>query len=136
LLGALVAGAFLGALGAVIVAARVVVRGVTVPWGLVLMLVAVGVIARGAAWMLGSRRGAAAVGLGWIIPTVLLASTGRGGDVLMPDVPRTYVYLIGGLVLVLLAALLPLPVDDEVSADPDPEPDPDAPPAAPVHPFE
>lgn len=113
--GAVVGGVALGALGAVIVSARVVVAGVTVPWGLALMLVAVGVCARGAAWIMGSRRGAAAVGIGWLVPTVVLASTGRGGDVLMPDVPRTYVYLIGGLVLVVLASLLPIPPDDPVA---------------------
>jgi hypothetical protein len=106
---ALIGGLLLGLLGAVVVAARVTVGSFTVPWGLALMLAAVGVGARGSAWTAGTRRAAAAFGMGWIVPSVILASTGRGGDVVLPDVPRTFIYLIGGLVLVLLATAWPLP---------------------------
>jgi hypothetical protein len=73
------------------------------------MLVALPVCVRAAAWFVGSRTGAVAVALGWVAPTMLLASTNPGGDVLLPDLTRTYVYLIGGAVLVLMASVWPLP---------------------------
>lgn len=107
--GLLAGGIVLGLVGTVLTAARVVVRGVTVPWGLVLVLVAVLACVRGAAWLIGSRRGAALVGLGWVLPTLAFATTNPGGDVLLPDVPRTYAYLGGATLVVVLAVALPLP---------------------------
>jgi hypothetical protein len=107
--GLLVGGIALGLVGTVLAASRTIVRGTTVPWGLVLVLVAVLACVRGAAWLLGSRRGAALVGLGWVLPTLAFATTNPGGDVLLPDVPRTYVYLGGATLLVVLAVALPLP---------------------------
>ena len=107
--GLLVGGVVLGLIGTVLAAARTVVRGLTVPWGLVLVLVAILACVRGAAWLVGSRRGAALVGLGWVLPTLAFATTNPGGDVLLPDVPRTYAYLGGATLIVVLAAALPLP---------------------------
>jgi hypothetical protein len=107
--GLLVGGLALGLFGTVLAAARTTVRGTTVPWGVVLVLVTVLACVRGAAWLLGSRRGAALVGLGWVLPTLAFATTNPGGDVLLPDEPRTYVYLVGATVLVVLAVALPLP---------------------------
>ena len=34
---------------------------------------------------------------------------GPGGDVLLPDVPRTWIYLLGTALLLVLAVALPLP---------------------------
>ncbi|MDA8436499.1 MAG: DUF6113 family protein [Actinomycetales bacterium] len=107
--GLLLGGVVLGLVGTVLTAARAFVRGVTVPWGLVLVLVAVLACVRGAAWLVGSRRGAALVGLGWVLPTLAFATTNPGGDVLLPDVPRTYAYLGGAALIVVLAVALPLP---------------------------
>jgi hypothetical protein len=107
--GLLVGGIVLGLFGAVVVASRMFVRGVTVPWGLVLTLVTVLACVRGAAWLVGSRRGAALVGLGWVLPTLAFATTNPGGDILLPDLTRTYVYLVASAALVLLAVALPLP---------------------------
>jgi hypothetical protein len=107
--GLLLGGVALGLVGTVLMAARTVTRGTTVPWGLVLVLVAVLACVRGAAWLLGSRRGAALVALGWVLPTLAFATTNPGGDVLLPDEPRTYVYLGGATLLVVLAVALPLP---------------------------
>lgn len=107
--GLVAGGLFLGVLGVGLAAVRTQVHGNVVPWGLVLMLVALPVCVRAAAWFVGSRTGAVAVALGWVAPTLLLASTNPGGDVLLPDLTRTYVYLIGGGVLVLLASVWPLP---------------------------
>ncbi|HSN07131.1 MAG TPA: DUF6113 family protein [Candidatus Angelobacter sp.] len=102
-------GVVLGLVGAVFAAARTTVRGTTVPWGLVLVLLALLTCVRGAAWLLGSRRGAALVGLGWVLPTLAFATANPGGDVLLPDELRTYVYLGGATLLVVLAVALPLP---------------------------
>ena len=100
--GLLLAGIVLGLFGAVVMASRITVRGVVVPWGVVLSLVTVLALVRGAAWLVGSRRGAALVGLGWVLPTLAFATTNPGGDVLLPDLTRTYVYLVGSAVLVVL----------------------------------
>jgi hypothetical protein len=106
----LVAGGFLlGVVGAGLSAVRIEVAGLTVPWGLALVLTALGVGARSAAWLVGHRRGAIAVTLGWVLPTLAFAALTPGGDVLLPDLPRTYVYLLGGLLVAGLASVIPLP---------------------------
>jgi len=134
-LGLLLAGIVLGLFGAVVMASRITVRGVTVPWGLILSLVTVLACVRGAAWLVGSRRGAALVGLGWVLPTLAFATTNPGGDILLPDLTRTYVYLIGSALLVVASVALPLPRGAAQAAEdsrarrtaPDePEPSPDA----------
>jgi hypothetical protein len=107
--GLLLGGVVLGLFGTVLMAARVTVRGTVVPWGLVLTMLAILTCVRGAAWLVGSRRGAALVGLGWVLPTLAFATTNPGGDILLPDVPRTYIYLVGSAVFVVLATTLPLP---------------------------
>jgi hypothetical protein len=107
--GLLLGGIVLGLFGTVLMAARVTVRGVVVPWGLILSMLAVIACVRGAAWLVGSRRGAALVGLGWVLPTLAFTTANPGGDILLPDVPRTYVYLIGSALVVVLAVALPLP---------------------------
>jgi hypothetical protein len=107
--GLALGGIVLGLFGAVLMAARVTVRGTVVPWGLILSMLAVLACVRGAAWLVGSRRGAALVGLGWVLPTLAFATTNPGGDILLPDVPRTYVYLVGSALFVVLAVALPLP---------------------------
>jgi hypothetical protein len=134
--GLLLAGIVLGLFGTVVMASRVTVRGVTVPWGLILSLVTVLACVRGAAWLVGSRRGAALVGLGWVLPTLAFATTNPGGDILLPDLTRTYVYLIGSAVLVVGSVALPLPRGAAQAAadgrahraapDPDPAPSDDA----------
>ena len=107
---ALVAGGvLLGAVGAGLSSVRLEIGGVSVPWGLVLVVVALGVGARAGAWLVGSRNGAVAVVLGWVLPTLAFSALAPGGDVLLPDVARTYVYLGGGLVAGALAMVVPLP---------------------------
>jgi hypothetical protein len=107
--GAFVAGFALGLVGAIVAASRIIVRGVTVPVGLVLVLAAVLAVARGMAWFSGSRRGAAFVALGWVLPTLAYLLFSPGGDVLLPDVARTTWYLLGSAVLLVAAMAFPLP---------------------------
>jgi len=107
--GAFVAGLAMGLVGAIVAASRVIVRGVTVPVGLVLVLLAVGVVARGMAWYAGSRRAAAFVALGWVLPTAAYLLLSPGGDVLLPDNQRTTWYLLGSALLLVTAMIWPLP---------------------------
>jgi hypothetical protein len=104
-----VGGLLLGLVGAGLSAVRVTVAGVSIPWGLALTLVALGVGARSAAWLVGRRRAAVAVTVGWMVPTLAFAALSPGGDVLLPDLPRTYAYLLGGVLVSTLASTIPLP---------------------------
>jgi hypothetical protein len=129
LVGPFVAGILLGVVGAVVIQLRRTVGEVDVPWGLVLAVLGIGCCTRGAAWMLGSRRGAVAVLLGWLVPTLALSAINPGGDVVLTDEPLTYVYLIATFSLALLAASWPLPDGAAELAHPggsdDPDPDPE-----------
>lgn len=107
--GLLLTGFLIAVVGVGVAAARTVVRGTSVPWGVVLVLLALAVCVRAAGWLLGTRRGAALVALGWLLPTLTFATVNPGGDVLLPDVARTYVYLVGGVAVVLVATLWRLP---------------------------
>lgn len=109
LLALLVGGLVLGFIGAVVSTLHREVAGVDVPWGLVLVVVTVGCCVRGGAWLVGSRRGAAMVALGWVLPSLAFSAVNPGGDVVLTDEPRTYVYLASGAVISLLATLWPLP---------------------------
>lgn len=124
--GLVAAGLVLGLVGSVVSAARVVVGGVTVPWGLVLTAATVVAAVRAASWTLGSRRAGAAVMVGWFVATAAVLALSPGGDVLMPDVPRTYAYLVATGFLGLVAASWPVvriePVAEEAWEGLPPEP--------------
>lgn len=103
-----VVGLICAMFGVAIAPLRILVGGTAVPVGL-LVVVAIPVIARAAAWITGTRLGAGCVALGWAIPTVAFAIFGPGGDILLPDVARTWVYLVGTALLLLLAVAVPMP---------------------------
>jgi hypothetical protein len=107
--GLLVGGLVLGLIAVVVYAERRVVGDRSLPWGLALVIIAVPTCVRGAAWLVGSRRGAVVVALGWLLPTLTFSVQGPGGDVLLPAGWRTNWYLGAAGLLVLLAVLLPLP---------------------------
>ncbi len=109
LVGLVLGGVVLGLVGGAVSSLRRTIGGIDLPWGVVLALLAVACCVRGAAWLVGTRRGAAAVSIGWIGATIALAALSPGGDVLLPDQPRTYLYLTGGVFVSLLASLWPLP---------------------------
>lgn len=104
----LVVGLVAGMFGVALAPLRVVVGSAVLPVGL-LVVVAIPVIARGGAWVMGTRLGAGCVALGWALPTIGFVLAGPGGDVLLPDVARTWVYLLGTTLLLVLAASVPLP---------------------------
>jgi hypothetical protein len=110
LAGLVVGGAVLGLVGVGVIALDRTVGSVTVPWGAVLAVLGVVASVRGAAYLVGSRRGGSAVLLGWLVPTFAFSAVNPGADVVLTDEPRTYAYLLATFGLGLLAASWPLPV--------------------------
>ena len=82
-------GVVLGLVGAGVIALERRVGPVVVPWGLILAVLGVACTVRGAAWFVGSRRGAVAVLLGWLVPTIAFSAVNPGGDVVLTDQPDT-----------------------------------------------
>ena len=102
-------GFVLGALGALVQANRRTIGEHTVWWGLVLVVVVLGLCVRAASYLVGTRRGGALVAVGWLVPTLVLAGSGPGGDVVLPSTARTTWYLGAAAVVALVALLWPLP---------------------------
>jgi Family of unknown function (DUF6113) len=120
-------GVVLGLVGVGVVSLESTIGSATLPWGVVLAVLGVACSVRGAAWLVGSRRGGMAVLLGWFVPTFAFSAVNPGGDVVLTDEPRTYVYLLTTFALGLAGATWPLP---EGAAElgvthPRPHPDPD-----------
>jgi hypothetical protein len=104
-------GALLGLFGAPAAALRTTMHSVTIPWGAVLVVVTLGICVRGASYWMRSKVAGALVTIGWILVTLAYTAFLPGGDVVLPDVPRTYGYLVGGFVVCLLATWVPLVKD-------------------------
>jgi hypothetical protein len=102
-------GVLLGLIGSVVSAARTPVGSVMVPWGLVLMAVSLGVAVRATLWSTGSRATAGVPLGGWFVASAVVLLVSPGGDVLLPDVRRSYWYLGLSFVLGLLALVWRLP---------------------------
>lgn len=94
------------ALGVLVGAVGTVAHRQWAPWVLILaflMVGAAGVLVR--AW-----HGAGALlpfGLGWLGIVQLLATTGPGGDVLLPGELISYVWIAGGMLMIAFAAFAP-----------------------------
>ena len=114
-------GVLLGLLGSVVSAARIVVGSVTLPWGLVLVVLTLAVAVRAVVWSTGDRWAAGLLLGGWFAASAVLLLVSPGGDVILPDVPRTYVYLGSAFVLGLLALLWRLPEGHAELLEPDPD---------------
>jgi hypothetical protein len=97
-LGCLLVGLAIGIAGAFLQGARFLVGGVTLPWGLVVALVALLVLVRAGIEITRSRWGGWIVLLAWIAATVAFA----GG--------RQMAYLLGGVIIGAAAATVP-PID-------------------------
>jgi len=106
-LACLVAGAFMGVVGAFLQASRALVAGVTIPWGLVLALVALLVLIRAAIEVTGSRWGGWIVLLAWLAATVAFASELPSGALVISAGGRQMAYLLGGVVVGAAAAMVP-----------------------------
>jgi hypothetical protein len=102
-------GVLLGLVGSVVSAARVQIGSVTVPWGLVLCSLTLAIAVRAVVWSSSSRLPAVMLLGGWFVATGAVLLLSPGGDVLLPDIPRTYIYLGSAFVLGLAALVWRLP---------------------------
>jgi hypothetical protein len=101
------AGIVIGVAGAFLQGARLIVGGVTVPWGLVLALIALLVFIRAGIELTHSRWGGWIVLLLWIAATVAFAAELPSGDLVISAGGRQMVYLFGGVVIGAAAATVP-----------------------------
>jgi len=110
----LVLGLFFGVVGAMLQTFVVRIGSVPLPVGAALVLVALVPIARACAWWAGSRWGASAFSIGWLATTLLLATTSRGGDLVVSNGTRQMTYLVVGAMILAAASGFPLlPEEDE-----------------------
>ena len=112
--GSLVVGVFIGVLGAFVQAQRLLMSFLdsvpSIPWGVLIALVALVCAIRGATWGMGSRWGGWLLLAGWVAATVLLSAESPSGDLALSGGVRQVGYLIGGVIVGSAAATLPLPV--------------------------
>lgn len=97
--GALATGVLVGLLGTL-------AHRQWMPWILLVALLSVavgGVLVR--AWLAGP--GLVAYGIGWLAVVQVLALVGPGGDIVLPGQITTYAWMIGGVVMIGLAAVAP-----------------------------
>lgn len=109
-LGCLLAGLVIGIAGAFLQGARVLLGGATIPWGLVLALVALLVLVRAGIEVTRSRWGGWIVLLVWIATTVAFAAELPSGDLVISAGGRQMAYLLGGVIVGAAAATVP-PMD-------------------------
>lgn len=100
----------IGICGAFLQGARLLVDAVTVPWGLVVALVALVVLVRAAIEITASRWGGWIVLVAWIGVTVAFAAELPTGDLVISAGGRQMAYLLGGVIVGAAAATVP-PVD-------------------------
>ena len=77
------------------------------PVGTVVVLVVTGLAFFGAGALCRSRVIAAACAAGWALAVVFMITPRAAGDVVLTAVPRTYVFLAGGLLLACAAGCWP-----------------------------
>ncbi|MGI9197654.1 MAG: DUF6113 family protein [Candidatus Nanopelagicales bacterium] len=106
-LGALVAGLVVGTLGAFFQAVRVLVGGVTIPWGMVLALAALLLLIRGVIEAADTRWTGWALFFGWLATTVAFSAQLPSGGLVISAGSRQMAYLVGGVVLGAAAATVP-----------------------------
>lgn len=112
-------GLAVGTVTAFTQAHRFVIGAVVLPWGVVVSLIIVLILIRGAAWFSLSRAGGWMVFIGWIVATVALSLETPSGDVAISGGNRQLAYLIIGAVAGAAAAALPLPVHTTDADDAD-----------------
>lgn len=80
---------------------------VTIPWGTVLVLIALAIVTRAATLATDTRWGAWLFVTGWLTATVLMAAETSSGDLAISSGPRQLVYLFGGVILSVALATIP-----------------------------
>ena len=109
-LGCLLVGLAIGIAGAFLQGSRFLVGGVTLPWGLVVALVALLVLVLAGIEITRSRWGGWIVLLAWIAATVAFAAELPSGDLVISAGGRQMAYLLGGVIIGAAAATVP-PID-------------------------
>lgn len=107
IVGCGVGGVLFGAIAGFVAADRHEIGSVTVPWGLVLVLVTLMAVLRALALMTRSRLAPWAFGVGWLAITYVYSTPSAGGDLVLSDSTRSVVYLFGGVIAVGVIAMLP-----------------------------
>ena len=95
-----------GLLGALVGLVGTVMHRQWAPWILLVALLTVavvGVLVR--AWIGGG--GLVPYGIGWFVVVQVFAAQGPGGDIIMPAQPISYGWMIGGMVMIGIAAFAP-----------------------------
>lgn len=100
-------GALVGAVGTFLQAARLTLGALALPYGVVVALVLTVAACAAGGLAVASRAGALAAACGWLAVVVVSLSPGPGGDVLLPARTLSYVWLLGGLLLVGMALTAP-----------------------------
>ena len=103
----LLAGVVMGVVGAFVQGARWVVADASLPWGLVVSLVALIVLVRAGVDLTSSRWGGWIVLLAWIAVTVAFAAEMPSGDLVISAGGRQMAYLLGGVIVGAAAATVP-----------------------------
>ena len=93
---AVAAGAAAGVLGSFVHPLRLL----GVPVGLAVGLALTGAVVAGAGAATAGRGGAAAAGVGWLLPVLALSAPRPEGDLVVAGNPLGYAWLLGGLVVV------------------------------------
>ena len=104
--GRIVAHLGLFVLGAVVGAAGALVQAAWFPGGLLLALAGAAGLFLGGSRATGSRAGALAPAVGWMIAVVLLTSTRPEGDFLFGAGLGSYLFLLGGMAVGVMCATL------------------------------
>ena len=95
-----------GLLGGLVGLVGTIMHRQWMPWILIVALLTVavaGVLVR--AWL--GAGGLIPYGIGWFVVVQVFAAQGPGGDIVMPAQPISYVWMIGGMVMIGVAAFAP-----------------------------
>ena len=95
-----------GLLGAVVGLVGTTVHRQWLSWirvGALVALAVAGVFIR--AWLGGG--GLIPYGIGWLVMVQVFAAQGPGGDIILPAQPVSYVWMLGGMVMIGVAAFAP-----------------------------
>jgi hypothetical protein len=115
-------GGAIGLLGAFVQADRAILviasRDLVVPWGLVIVWVALVAAVRAGAWLVMRRWGGWTVLAGWLLVTILMSTESPSGDLALSGGGRQMAYLLGGVVLGSAAATLRVAVGTRARPEP------------------
>ncbi|MEU5596385.1 DUF6113 family protein [Streptomyces sp. NPDC020298] len=93
-------------LGVVVAMAGALVQAGWFPGGLLLALAGAAGVFLGGAYAMGSRAGAVAPVVGWIVTVIFLTTSRPEGDFLFGAGGGSYLFLLGGMALAVICATL------------------------------